>query len=279
MSPAVGSQGLAADARRLTALVRADAVSATSYRVRMILALVGLLLSFVPIFFVAEALQPVAAESIREEGGRYFGFLMVGLAVVAFVSFALRALPASVAARIDSGVLEALLATPTRLPVLIAGLVGYRFLRTTAQGVLFLGAIAVVGVPLAWSALPLAAGILVLTVVCHLGIGLVATALHLAYRTSGPLLTATLAASALLGGVYYSTTAIPDAIRPLAHAVPLTYGLRGIRQTLLQGDGFGAVASDVAILAGFTAVLLTIGVLSLRAGLDYARRSGTLGQY
>ena len=40
----------------------------------------------------------------------------------------------------------------------------------------------------------------------------------------------------LLGGVYYSTSVIPEVVRPLASVVPLTYGLRALRRTLLSGE-------------------------------------------
>ena len=54
------------------ALVRAYWLTRTSYRLRMILALVGLLASVVPVYFVADALQPMMNESISDEGGQYF---------------------------------------------------------------------------------------------------------------------------------------------------------------------------------------------------------------
>lgn len=274
-----GAREAGAELRKVWALLRADALTATSYRLRMVLAFVGVGFSFVPLFFVAEALQPVVADSIRDEGERYFGFLLLGFALTAYANFALRSLLGSIAAGIDSGILEALFATPTRLPVLLAGMMSYKLVRTTAQAVLFLAAILVAGGEIAWARLPAALGILALVVAAYLGVGLVAAALHLAFRTSGPLVPATLAVSTLLGGVYYSTTVIPDPVQPLAAAVPLTYGLRAFRQLLLHGEPLAGVGGDLAVLSAFAAGLLVLGTFALRAGLGHARRNGTLTHY
>ena len=53
-----------------------------SYRVRMAYTLVGVVVSVVPLFFVAGAVQPVMADAIAAAGGQAFGFLLVGLAGV-----------------------------------------------------------------------------------------------------------------------------------------------------------------------------------------------------
>lgn len=265
--------------RKVAALTRAAALTALSYRLALVLSLGGILFSLVPLFFVAEALQPTVAASIEDEGAHYFSFLVVGLAITAYIGFAMRSIPSAVSSGIGSGTLEALFTTPTRIPVLLAGMAGYDFIRTTVQALIMLAAVLVAGGTITWSGIPLSLLIVFLLLTAHASVGLVAAALHLAFRTSGPLVGATLALSTLLGGVYYSTSVIPDVIQPLAYLVPLTYGLRALRQSLLQGAELATVAADVVILAGFTIVLLTMGILAFRMGLRYARRAGTLAQY
>jgi ABC-2 type transport system permease protein len=275
----VAVHGPRSELRKVAALMRVEFLSATSYRLRMVLGIAGLAATLVPLFFVAEALQPVVADSIREEGERYYGFLLVGMAALGFVTFALRSIEGPIASGIGTGTLEALLATPTTLSVLLAGLMGYDFLRTVGRALLLMAALLVAGTSVTWSALPLTLVILALITAAYLGVGLVAAALHLAFRTSGPLLTGTMTVSALLGGAYYSTTVVPAVIEPLTHVVPLTYGLRALRQSLLHGASFGTVALDVAILSGLAVLLLAVGALAMGVGLRHARRAGTLTQY
>lgn len=265
--------------RKIRALVRASWLAAKSYRLGLLFGFGGIIVGFVPLYFAAHALQPVVQDSIRLEGQEYFGFLVVGLAVTGYLSFAMRSLPAAISSGIGSGTLEALLATPTRLPTLLAGLMGYPFLRTTARSVLLLVAMWLVGTHVAWGSVPLSAAILIIIVIAHIPVGMLAAALHLVFRTSGPLVPGILAAETLLGGVYYSTNVIPEVVRPLSAVVPLTYGLRALRRSLLSGEPLSVVGTDVAILAGFAVVLFALGLFAFRKALDYSRKAGTLAQY
>lgn len=72
---------------------------------------------------------------------------------------------------------------------------------------------------------------------------------------------------------------IPSWLELISRFVPLTYGLRALRQLVLEGAGLGAVAVDVGILAGMTALLLAASAVIFVAALDFARRRGTLAQY
>lgn len=265
--------------RKILAFMRASWLTATSYRLNLVFSFGGLIVGFIPLYFVAGALQPVVEDSIRMEGEQYFGFLVVGIIATYFLGFAMRSLPGSISGGIRSGTLEALLATPTRLPTLLAGMMAYPFVQTTLQALILLIAMWIAGAPIAWSALPISLVILVLIILAHIPVGLLAGALHLVFRTSGPLISGVFAASTLLGGVYYSTSVIPEVVRPLAAIVPLTYGLRALRRSLLSGEPLAVVGPDVLILALFAAGLLTVGLLAFRAALDYARKAGTLAQY
>jgi hypothetical protein len=61
--------------------------------------------------------------------------------------------------------------------------------------------------------------------------------------------------------------------------VPLSYGLRALRQVLLKGSSLSAVAPDLVALAGAALVLHAAGALAISVSLRYARHRGTLAQY
>lgn len=265
--------------RALAAMFRADLRSALSYRVQMLLSVAGILLSIVPLYFIADALQPVMAESIRPEGQQYFGFLIMGMVAFLFVSGAVTALPGAVGGGIRTGTLEALFSTPTPLPSLFAGFLAYPFAWIAARAfVMIVGAWAL-GADMAWRHIPAAMIILALIVLSHLPFGILATAAVLAFRTAGPLGKVVVTLSGLLGGVYYPTHVIPAWLESLSVVLPLTYGLRAFRRVLLDGAPLTAVSADVVTCAAFGTVLLGAALLTLRWSLRYARRSGTLGQY
>lgn len=265
--------------RKIAAMFRATWLSASSYRMNMVISVLGLLVSAVPVYFVAHALQPVMASAIEGEGTQYFAFLLLGMVTMAIVSTAVNTLPGSIGSGIANGTLEALLATPTRMPTLLAGMMSYGFAWSAFRAAILLVAGWALGAHIVWTKLPLVLAILALLVIAYLGIGLIAASLVLAFRTAGPLPQATLILSGLLGGVYYPTHVIPSWIQQLSSVVPLTYGLRAMRRTLLDGMGFADVAGDVGILAALAVVLFLGASLLFAAALHQARRAGSLALY
>jgi len=89
--------------REALALMRASWLTATSYRLGMLMSIGGLIVTILPMYFVAGALQPVIAERISNEGGHYFGFLVVGVLTFSFLSTAVNAVSGAVASGIATG--------------------------------------------------------------------------------------------------------------------------------------------------------------------------------
>jgi len=265
--------------RSVWALIRSSWLSATSYRVRILLSFVGLVFSVVPLYFVASALDPVVGQTIQAESEQYFPFVLIGLIVLTFVGSAISTLPGQISSGITTGTLEALITTRTSLGVLLVGLMGYPLLWTGVRSALMLLVGSALGVDLVWTALPLATVILALIVVAHVPFGILSAAFVLAFRTSGPLSQGVLFLSGALGGVYYSVDVIPSWLQNISDIMPMTYGLRALRQVLLLGAPFTAVWRDIAILAAMASVLLAGSMGCFWYGYRYARRAGTLTQY
>lgn len=265
--------------RSVLALIRASFLGAASYRVSMLLSLAGLLATVVPVYFIAGALQPVVAASIRSEGGSYFGFLIAGIAATYVLAAAISAIPAALTSSIGSGTFEAMLVTRTPLPLLLLGMSGYALLWNLLRAGLLLAGAAVVGVHVDWLAIGPVLVIGGLLVVAYGGLGLVAAAAIVAFRTAGPFVTAVIAGSGLLGGVYYSTSVIPSWLQSLSAVVPLTYGLRASRMLLFGDATVADVIPDVAMLGLLTLASLAAGAAAFVVALHRARTAGTLSQY
>jgi ABC-2 type transport system permease protein len=261
------------------AFVRANWLTATSYRINALLSLGSLLVTIVPIYFIAGALDPILADAVRNEGGDYFAFVVIGMIAMRFIMVAAYSLPHEIGRSIGNGTLEAYLATPIRLPVLLAGLVSYDFLWTAARALLFLAAGIALGMRIASGSLLVALLIFALLIAAHVPFGLIAAACVLTFRNMTPLPSALFAASALLGGVYYPAHIVPSWLQYVSGAIPMTYGLRAFRATLLDGAPLQQVITDVVVLAVFAAVLIPLGVVALRLGLRYARMTGSLTHY
>ncbi|HTK54436.1 MAG TPA: ABC transporter permease [Gemmatimonadaceae bacterium] len=261
------------------ALVRSNWLAATSYKLSFLFSFGSLILSVVPIFFISGALQKTMADVIKGQGDQYFAFLVLGLIALNVVSAAVSALPSGLQTATSTGTLEALLATPTSIASLLAGLSGYEVLLSLLRGLVMLVAAGLLGAHVAWPRIGASIPIVVLVVLAHLPIAIVAAAMVLAFRTRGPLPQLVMLASTFLGGVYYPTTVIPGWIESISAFLPLTYGLKALRAVLLEGRSLTAVWRDVSILIGFTVVTLAASAVAFRAALGYARRVGNLAQY
>ena len=78
-------------------------------------------------------------------------------------------------------------------------------------------------------------GRVALAITAYAGVGLIAAALVVSFRTNAAIPQGVLVLSTLLGGVYFPTSVLPAAVAPLAEWIPLTPALRALRQALLLG--------------------------------------------
>src|SRR5688572_2275581 len=255
--------------RAAGALVRASWRTAKSYRVSFVLSFVSLLVTIVPVYFVATALQPFMAAVIAEEGREYFGFVLLGTALLALVATSLSSFASSVNGGLASGFFEALLVTPTPLSALLVGQTGYAFTWALARVILLFAVGAWLGVAVRWLRRPGALLIAVAVVAAHAGLGLLAAALVVSFRTNAMLPQGLVAVSTILGGVYFPTAVLPPVLAPLAEWLPLTPALRALRQSLLLGFPMSAIAADLGRLVVSAAVCLVVGALALRWAFSY----------
>ena len=261
------------------ALIRANWLAATSYKLGFAFSFGSLVFSVVPLFFISGALQKTMAGVIQGQGDQYFAFLIVGLLSLNLVSATIYALPTGLQTATSTGTLEALLATPTSISALLSGLSGYAILLSFVRGMVMLIAAGLIGAHVAWMKIGVSIPIIALIVLAHLPIAIVTAAMVLAFRTTGPLPQLLMMASAFLGGVYYPATAIPGWLQSLSAFIPMTYGLAALRVVLLDGRSIAAVWQQLSILLTFTVVALVVSVALFQAALRYARRAGNLAQY
>lgn len=265
--------------RECMALIRAAWQTECSYRLNMSLSIVSLAFVVVPLYFVSNALQPLMASSILSQSREYFAFTLVGALCFALISASVAAVPSALGTAIGRGTLEAFLATPTHPALLFTGMGAYSVLWALLRGAVLLAAGLLLGVHIVWANILTSIFIVALLLLAYGAVGLVGSSLLLCFRTTGPLLNGTLTVSAFLGGVYYPTHVIPSWLQDISRVLPLTYGLRALRQSALRGESFAMVSHDVAVLAAQTLALVAFGGVSIALALRSARRAGTLSQY
>lgn len=267
---------------KIAEMVRASWTMAKSYKLNLFFSIIALFVTTIPFYFVAHALQPMMGKVVEQQGGDYFGFVLLGLIAISLLTTSLVGVYQAVSGSIGSGWLEAQLGTSTSLPVLLVGMSAYDFVWTMLRVSILLIFGWVVGVHVHWSGLVLGVPVLLLLCLSYFGLGLVLAAMYLSFRTIGPAQSAIVTVSTLLGGVYYPPEAIPQSIAWLervSFVVPMTYGLRAVRRLVLDGATAADVMPDVGSMLIITAICLVVGTLAFQASFTYARRRGTLSLY
>jgi ABC-2 type transport system permease protein len=265
---------------KMLAVARAYTIGMLTYRTRTMVSLMSVFLAVIPVYFVAGALQPLAANAIASESTEYFTYLIVGSVASFVMAEAVSALPSLMNSYITSGTLEQLLTTPIRWPALLGGLSVYGFGWVAARAlVLLITAWIWATSTIAWTRMLEFTGILVLLALAYLGVGLAAAALVLYVRSALFIPQAVLTLSALLGTVYFPASVLPPAVAPFAALIPATPALRAARQIVLRDAPLSAVWPDVVHLVLWAVLGLTFGCACMHIALQHARRAGTLTQY
>ena len=251
-----------------------------SYRLKFALQLGGIFLSTLMFFFMDKLVGPGVANQMEAYGGRYFGFVLIGVALTDYLSVSLGSFAGEVRKGQVMGTLEALLVTPTSVPVILLSSSLYSFCLTSFRVVLYLvcGAL-LFGLELRVGSFAAALLLLLLTIVSVSGIGLLSAAFIVVFKEGSPITMLVSVGSGLLGGVFFPVAVLPGWLQPVSYLLPITHALEGLRQTLLAGAGFAAVAPQMGALLLFAAVLLPLGLWSFSMGLHVARREGTLLHY
>jgi ABC-2 type transport system permease protein len=255
-------------------LVR-DARIEASYKAGLVLRAASGLVTVLLFYFVAEVVRRVDDTSFQSYGG-YFGFVVVGLAVLAYMGQGIGEMAGRTRESQASGVLELLVLSPARQPALLvsASLPGYVFGALTLT--VFLLTAAALGVDFGGANVPFALLSLVVATASFVALGLFGAALVFVTKRGNPVAWAIRTSSMLLAGVLYPVEVLPQPLRALSEAVPLTYVLELERGALLLGQGFGELWQELAVLAGLTAVYLPLGLVACRAALRVARTDGNL---
>ena len=264
---------------KIAEMVRASFMIAKSYKINLLFSIVALFFTTIPFYLAAHALQPMMGKVVQHQGGDYFGFVLLGLIAISLLTTALTGVYMSVSGSVTSGWLEAQMGTSTGIPVLLVGMASYDFIWTLVRVTILLLFGWVLGVHVHWSGLALAIPVLFMLCIAYFGLGLVLSSMFLAFRTIGPAQSVIVTSSVLLGGVYYPTETIPSWIQSLSVVIPMTYGLRAVRQLVLDGAPAVAVVRDVLLMALIAAICLAVGALAFRTAFNYSRKRGTLSQY
>ena len=227
--------------------------------------------------------------------GGYINFVISGLAINILLATALTGPYKGLMDSFWNDRIEIIMTSPLRLPVFVTGLsVGnyleavLRVLILVVGATLFLGFSGIVAPAMLAAPVVLVLGLLACT-----GLGLAAASSVYTLDARGgqdPIILIVETLSGLVAGVYFPLQLLPSWAQWLAHLLPHTYAIDGIRRALFGSDripllffhqyvALPPVWADCLMLTIYAAVTLPIGWKLFQYGMQLARTDGRLSRW
>lgn len=250
---------------------------AWSYRASFFIQYLLMPLNLIGTRFLADLVgQP---DALAPYGGDYFGFALIGAALQVAMYPCITVFRGAVREAQVMGTLEAVLMTRTRPAHAVAYSGLYQLLQTSVQPLVIIPLVGfALGARFDWSNAPIALAMLVLVLIGFAGIGLCSAAFTIAFKQNEPFSMGILSVSTLLSGVIFPIDLLPEPLRLIGLALPLTHAAETIRGTFMDGASVTYLGWHIAVVAAYAA-LLPLGLVAVSRAFEYARQRGSLGQY
>ena len=83
----------------------------------------------------------------------------------------------------------------------------------------------------------------------------------------------------MFGNVFFPSAQLPSGVQWISNILPITWSLKIVRGSLLQGQTAADLKGELLRLLALTAVLLPAGIYFSRIAIRRAKREGSLVQY
>lgn len=266
--------------KALTGFLLRDLQIQVSYKLSFILQIVSifpvvLMFYFLSLFFGDSVLGP-----LKQYGGHYFPFVLIGIAVQNYFTLALSSFSGSIREAQLSGTLEAIFATPVRTTTFLIGSALYAFVFNSLRILAYLifgGLIA--GIAFNLSSMPGTLLVIALSIAAFSSMGILSASFILLFKKGDPLNWFFSAVSWLLGGVYYPISVLPDWFQKVSDFIPMTHSLEALRVLLLGQGNLASVSKSLISLTIWALVGLPVSYVCFLYALNRGRVKGNLGHY
>ena len=251
-----------------------------SYKVYAVLGILGMLIGVLRFGFMAEFLQSGNSfPMLNVYGGNLMAYFITGGAYMSYVSVAMSSFQSAIRSEQSMGTLEYLLMSDTPLWQILTFSGITSFLWTSVNvGMIFIFLVAVFNVQMEINIL-LSIFVLLLSVICIGGIGLVSAGIIMVTKRGDPVSWTFTTLSGLVSGAFFPIAILPIWIRWTSYIMPTTYAIRALRKALLVNATFSSVRGDVLILTLMSLITIPMGLVTFKWGFNKAREKGSLVEY
>jgi len=266
--------------KKVIALAKKDLLSETSYTLAFFLPLIGVLVSLLTFYFIDQMFGQKMTPHLEEFNVRYFPYVLVSMAMFSYIGVGIHSFAGRLRTEQLQGTLEALLATPTPLPVLLLGMGLSNLIVATLHAAIYfvLGAF-LFHIDFSAANLPAALVILILTVLSFSGLGILSACFIMVFKKGNPVEWILNSLEGIVGGVYFPVSVLPGFLQILSKFLPITYAIRGMELAVFRGYSILQLKGEIGALLVFVGAFLPLSCWAFQRALNKARRDGTLSQY
>jgi len=263
--------------QKVWAYIKKEFLIEMSYKFAMMFSLLGISTTIATYFFIDRLFGNQMTSDLAPFATSYFPYVLVGNAFFAYVGLALGGFSGRIESEQSLGTLEVLFGSPTKLWVLMLAMVAWNTIYASAEvvGFFVVGGIGF-GVDFSqinWLSL---ISILGLSIVAFNSIGIIEAAWLLVFKRGLAAAWALNGLCALLGGVFFPVTVLPDWLQTIAAWNPITYAIHGLQLAIYQGTPITQLTHELWVLAAFCLVLVPLGLFSWNWALHRAKEDGSL---
>jgi ABC-type multidrug transport system permease subunit len=263
---------------RVGAIFRRDALVALSYPGNFTLSWLAIVIEVVIAWYISKLIPASPKFSPNGVSVPYFQFIAINAAFVLFQTAALNSFAESIRDAQLTGTLEIVLSTPTRLNTLVLSSAVWSMTYTFLQTTVYLLIAMAFGLDLHHVDVLTALIFLVLTVASVSPLGVLAAAMAMVIKKTGPVEFLSNASASVFGGVYLPLASMPLALQWIGWLLPITHALNGFRAAA-AGVPIRQVAGDAIWLLVASAILLPLALWIFSRAVAKARVDGTLSMY
>jgi ABC-2 type transport system permease protein len=272
--------GATRELSKLLAFVRRDVLVLLSYRLAFLADIANLAFQSVTFYFVSLMVNPSAMPEYGGTTASYMAFVGIGIAFGAFMQIGLGRVVSAIRNEQVLGTLESLFMTPTRPLTLQIGLVVYDLIYVPIRTAIFLGIVmGAFGVRFDPGAVAPAMTVLLLFIPMVWGLGMIGAGAVLTFRRGSGIVGFIGAAVSVASGAYFPLDLLPDRVASILAISPVAVAFDAARRTLIGGEGWAEISSELIYLGVSAVVSLAVGLWAVRAAILRERRMGTLSHY
>jgi len=213
--------------------------------------------------------KPYAVETkgIVPGNPNYFQFVAPGIIAMVVMMSLMTALPRAISHEKEVGTLDGMMAAPVNRLSILLGKTIAQMVRGMIQGVIILVlAVTLFGVTI-YGSVPLIFALLLLGVFSFVGLGIVITSFAKNEETAAMMMMTIMFPMMFLSGVFFPIQQMPWFMQDISKVLPLTYATKALRKVMTLGAGIPSIATELAVLIGFGAVMILIAVPVFRRAM------------